>query len=344
VWTWEELGDALGDDRDLATAVYGVTPAGNFGGANILFLPRPLADVADSLGIDEAALTERRTSMDDRLREVRGGRVPPHRDDKIVTAWNGFALRAFAEAGAILQDEAYLDTARGIATFLVGVAFVEGRLHRSWRKGRIGPDGFCDDYAATILGMLALYQATDEERWYATAAHLGRLMIDRFADDEGGFFATPVDGETLIARPKNTFDNPTPSDNALAAEAIAMLAAYTGDTELAGVADGIVPSVGPTLGTHPAAHGYLLAVALSTPLREVAIVGSDDRRRTFSRVVWNRFRPDVAVAGGTGESGTVPLLSGRPDGGGAVAYVCRGFVCNLPATTPADLRAQLDTV
>jgi hypothetical protein len=167
-------------------------------------------------------------------------------------------------------------------------------------------------------------------------------MVDRFADDRGGFFATADDADPLIVRPKNTHDNPTPSDNALAAEAIVTLAAYTGDPDLYGRFERTVESVGPSLTTHPWAHGHLLGVWIAGPALEVAVVGKPEARRPFLDIVWGRFRPDAVVASGDGFTTTVPLLDGRTPAGGARAFVCRGFVCDIPAESPEDLAAQLD--
>ena len=342
VWPWQELVDVLGDDVELAAAMYGATPEGNFEGANILHLPRPLSALAADRGISEAELRIARTRIDGRLRARRDRRIRPHRDDKIVTAWNGLALRSFAEAGAVLGSDRYLDVARGIATFITDTATVDGRLRRSWRHGRHGPDGFCDDYAASAVGLFALYQATGEESWYRVAERLTRTMVALFADDEGGFFATASDGDQLITRPKNTHDNPTPSDNALAAEALATLAAYTGEPGLDVLLERTLQSIGPSLSAQPWAHGSLLGVWLASPLREIAIVGSPQDRRPFAEVVWDRFRPDTVLGVGDGTDSSVPLLRDRSAAErGARTYVCRGFVCDLPTESPSDLSAQL---
>jgi hypothetical protein len=167
-------------------------------------------------------------------------------------------------------------------------------------------------------------------------------MVELFADEDGGFFATAADAERLIARPKNTHDNPTPSDNALAAEALATLAAYTGDPELFALVEQTIRSIGPSLSTHPWAHGSLLGVWLASPMREIAIVGPPEHRRSLVDVVWERFRPDSVTAEGSGSASDVPLLSGREPGERALAYVCRGFVCDLPTGSAEKLRAQLD--
>jgi uncharacterized protein YyaL (SSP411 family) len=341
VWAWDELVDVVGDDIELAAMIYGATPNGNFEGANILHLPAQLTDLAATLGVDERELSDAKSRIDGHLRRRRSTRVRPDRDDKVVTAWNGMALRAFAEAGAVLNSETYRSVARGIAGFLTKTATTDDRLVRSWRKGRSGPDGFCDDYAATALGLFSLYQATGEEQWYRSAERLTRTMVELFADEGGGFHATPADAERLIARPKNTHDNPTPSDNALAAEALATLAAYTGDPDLPALLEQTIQSIGPSLSSHPWAHGSLLGVWLATPMREVAIVGPEGDRRPLVDVVWDEFRPDTVLAQSSLSASDVPLLEGRSPGEGATAYVCRGFVCDLPTESAAGLRDQL---
>jgi uncharacterized protein YyaL (SSP411 family) len=342
VWTWDELLGTLGDDLDIGAAIYGATPEGNFEAANILHLPGPLSDIAEHLGMPENELRERKRRIDDLLRERRSMRVRPGRDDKVVTAWNGFALRAFAEAAAILDSDRYRSVAEGIATFLTGPALNGDRLLRSWRRGQDGPDGFCDDYAASAIGLFALYQATGDERWYRHAGRLTRVMIDRFGDDTGGFFATADDSAPLIARPKNVHDNPTPSDNALAAEALATLSAFTGSADVQGRLERTVGSIGPTLSTQPWAHGQMLGVWMANPAVEIAVVGVREDRQPFVDVAWERFRPGTVLAAGDGGPSEVPLLEGRVPTGGARGFVCRGFVCDLPAGSPAELSAQID--
>jgi len=342
VWTWDELVEVLGPDLETGAALYGATPEGNFEGSNILHLPVSVTDAAEQVGVAESDLRDQKRRIDRLLRDRRSLRVRPGRDDKVVTAWNGLALRAFAEAGAILSSDRYLSVAEGIATFLTGPVLSGDRLSRSWRQGTGGPDGFCDDYAASAIGLFSLYQATGEERWYRHAEHLTRVMIDRFGDDAGGFFATAVDAAPLISRPKNVHDNPTPSDNALAAEALSISAAFSGDAEAYGWFVRTVESVGPTLSTQPWAHGHMLGVWMANPAGEIAIVGEPEARWPFVDVAWERFRPGTVVAVGDGSASDVPLLEGRTAPDGARAFVCRGFVCDLPAESPEALSAQLD--
>jgi uncharacterized protein YyaL (SSP411 family) len=174
-------------------------------------------------------------------------------------------------------------------------------------------------------------------------------MIDLFWDDEaGGVFATGHDAEQLIARPKNLFDNPTPSDNSLAAEALSMLAAATGDQGHADKVEAIARVAGVLAERAPSAAGHLLAVLASFhQRRELAIVGSpsDDRTAALLSVARERFRPEVFLAFGEPASEpVVPLLIDRPAGsaGEPLAYVCTGFVCAQPTGDPGALRSQLD--
>src|SRR5665811_689120 len=162
-----------------------------------------IRDSADS----DAMIDEARR----RLLERRSTRIRPGLDDKVVTAWNGLAIRTLAEAGAILGEPRFLDAARDAAAFLLSeVSRTDGRLLRSWGKGRASVPAFADDYAATALGLFTLYQATGEVRWYAEAMRLTETIVDLFADPDGGFFTTGTDVEAPLARKRDHFDSPSP--------------------------------------------------------------------------------------------------------------------------------------
>jgi uncharacterized protein YyaL (SSP411 family) len=341
VWTWEELGRVLGDDRSLAAAIYGATPEGNFEGANNLVRRSDLTDVAASLDLSLDDVESARRRIDETLRAVRAGRTPPGRDHKIVSAWNGLAIRAFAEAGAILGTDRYLARAEAIAAFIGDEASPEGHLARSWRD-RPGHPAFAEDHAAMAVGLYALYAASGTERWFRAAeAHVERLRAD-FRDPEGGFASTRSDAEGLIARPKNLQDNPTPSDNSLGLEALLLHASYTGDLSAIDEAEATMGAIAPIAIRHPTFGGYALAVWLThlSGIDEVAIVGDDTS--ALEHVVWSAFRPNVALATGDGTPSVVPLLENRPASTPAQAFVCRGFVCERPVTAPTELATQID--
>ncbi len=345
VWTWEELGAAVGDRRDIAARIYGATPEGNFDGANILHLPRPLPETARLLGVDADQLAMVKASIDDDLRAARSARTRPDRDDKLVTAWNALALRSFAEAAAILDDPAYLAAATRIAEYLVDAAAEPDGLRRSRRGHQLGPRAFCDDHAASAIGLFTLFGVDGNERWFRAAEQHVATLLGDFADPDGGFFATRADGETLIARPKNLQDSPVPSDNALAAEALLMHHALTGDDDAVVALEATVRAAATTAIAHPTFSGHLLATWLTytAGIDEVAIVGDAERRRPLERVVWERFRPTAIVAVGDGTPTDVPLLEDRPGGATATAHVCHDLICELPVSDPDALRVLLET-
>ena len=341
VWEWSELGELLGDERSLAASIYGATPSGNFEGANNLTRRSNLDDVAAEHGLTRSELDAARERIDGALRTARSERTPPSRDDKVVTAWNGLAIRAFAEAASVMDEPRYLARAEAIADFVLTQASPNGELVRSWRD-RPGHPAFADDHAAMAVGLYSLYATTGDERWFVTAeGHVERLRRD-FADPDGGFFATSLNATGLITRPRNVQDNPTPSDNALALEALLIHAAYTADSGAIEEAEATMRSIGPIALRHPTIGGYALAVWLThmVGIDEVAIVGDDTAE--LEAVVWSRFRPNVVLAVGGDTPGEVPLLADRPKLDSARAFVCRDFACELPVTNSKDLTDQLD--
>ena len=342
VWSWGELESVLGDDLPIAASIYGFTEAGNFEGTNIPTRESDLVEIASEFGLSTEQVNEARKRIDRTLIDVRGQRVPPARDDKIVSAWNGFALRAFAEAGAVLGSERYLNRARNIASFLTGDASPGGSLVRSWRD-RPGVSGFADDFAAVAIGLYTLFQATAEVQWFDAAEELVASLRSDFADSEGGFFATSATSETLIARPKVIQDNPTPSDNALAMEALHIHSALTGDLGAIAEMEATMESLSVVAKGHPSFAGHALAVWLthSVGIKEVAITGSAETTEEMERLVWGSYRPNIVLAVNRGAGSTVPLLTDRDAAGTATAYVCEQLVCGLPVTSVSGLAMSL---
>jgi uncharacterized protein YyaL (SSP411 family) len=325
VWSPEEIRVALGEDAAEFIAYYGVTSAGNFEGMNIL----------NVVGDDPPGDLDR---MKTALLEVRRGRVRPGLDDKVLAAWNGLAIRAFAEAGAVLEDDHLLDLARSCAGFTMDNLVVDGTLMRSWRDGRTSVPGFLDDHAGLAVGLFTLFAATGEVRWYQEAMGLvGRL--DDFTNPDGGFYSTSATGERLVKRPVDFTDNPLPSGNALAAEALMMASLYTGDQQLQATSTAALGAVGLLAERYPSMVGHHLAVAQAwLDPREVAILG--DGWNELARVYWKSYRPGFVLAASSAASEVVPLLADRWDGS-TRAFVCRGFSCDLPTSDPAVLAAQL---
>ncbi len=355
-WTWADLVGAVGEP---AADAWGATPGGNWvsgegGATNVLWRPEPLEAVAERHGISPDDLAMQMEAGRTVLFEERERRVHPATDDKVLTAWNALAIRAFAVAGRAFEEPAFLGAA------LRGAGFVwnhlrdhEGRLLRSWRAGKVAATlAFADDHALLAGAFLTLYETTSDAIWFARARELGDALIERFSDPErGGFFQTATDAERLMLRPKDLEDNAVPSGNSAAADVLQRLSLFTGEAayERAGVS--ALRLVRDAMAGAPTGFGHALcALDLSLgPSREVAVVGDPDdpaTRALVQEVVRERFLPNVVVAvagpGGEDPAAGVALLADRPQvDGKPTAYVCERFACKLPVTDAAALAAEL---
>jgi uncharacterized protein len=347
VWSEPEIRSLLGTDAEYAIARYGVTSGGNFEGANVLHLSRLVAEVAADLGVDLD--TARRTDerVRNRLFEARRTRERPSLDDKVVTAWNGLAIRAFAEAGAVLAREDLVERAVRAAEFVfTRLVTDEGRLLRTWADGESKVPGFAEDHGAMAVACFTLYEATGDTRWFVEADRLTRLLVEMFQAPDGGFFTSGADTEQLLVRQKDLMDNPSPSGNSLATDALLRLAAYTGESKLLDAAEGAMRAGALLVERSPSAVGHLLGAIDfdASGAVEVAVVGPD--AHSLSRPVWDAYHPNLVLAVDRDGSGadTVPLLAARHRAGTTLAYVCEDFVCQAPVTDSDALRGQLAAV
>jgi uncharacterized protein YyaL (SSP411 family) len=346
VWTPAEIREVLGSDADAFMAAYGVTPGG-LGGKNILEF---VGDLDQRPTLAEAHR---------KLFEAREQRVHPGRDEKVLTSWNGLMLAAFAEAARALDRDDYRTIAERNADFLLRELRQEnGRLLRTWKAcpegtegtGEAKLNGYLQDYAYLIEGLLELYQTTFEPSWFVAAQERAETMITHFQAPEAGFYDTSDDHETLITRPRDLQDNATPSGNAMAVTTLLRLAGFTNDLRYVDIAHQALAQMQPMMAQYPLGFGQwlqALSYALSKP-REIAIVGdphSADTEALLS-VVRDGYRPFQVVALGAPEAQppTVPLLQDRGlVDGQAAAYVCQTFTCQAPITEPERLRAPLES-
>ena len=340
VWRPAGLTAVLGpEDGEFAARAFGVTEAGTFSrGASVLQRRAEPADADRFARVRQALLA------------ARAERVRPGQDDKVVAAWNGLAISALAECALALGQPDLLETARAAATLLAEVHLKGDRLRRTSRGGRAGDtEGVLEDYACVAEGFGVLSGVTGEGRWLTLAGRLLEAGLDVFGDGAGGFFDTAADGEPLIFRPADAADNATPSGTFAMAGALLSYAALTGSArhrEAAEAALGVLPAIA---ARYPRAAGAGLAVAeawLAGPA-EIAVVGreDDERTRVLHQTALLAAPPGAVLALGDGDPKTpetVPLLIGRGQVGGApAAYVCRGFTCRAPVTTPEELREVL---
>jgi uncharacterized protein YyaL (SSP411 family) len=328
IWSVDEIRAVLGDDARAAVEYFGVTPHGNFEGANIL-----------TRGADEP---ERLAEIRRKLYEARAERVWPGIDDKRIASWNALMISALAEAGAVLERPDYLEAAARCAGFVLDdMRGPDGRLLRTYKDGAAKLNGYLEDHAYMLEALISLYDASFDPRWFTAAREIADFTIAHFADDErGGFFETADYHERLVARRKDLEDNPIPAGNSSAAYGLLRLALLTGDYGYERRALGVLRLLHEIAPQHPQAFAHLLqAIDFHlAPVKEVALVGEDVA--PLERVVRSRFRPHVVLAGGAPDG--VPLLDGRtPVDGQAAAYVCERFACKRPVTEPEELEALL---
>jgi uncharacterized protein len=337
LWRPQELEAVLGADQaGVLAAAFDVTPAGNFEGRSIL---HPVA----------AGGTEILDAARDRLMAFRAQRVRPHRDEKVIAGWNGFMLRAVADAGRVLDRPDLTVAAKANADFLLSHMRHSGRMRRSYKDGRAPLAGYLEDQAAVADGLLALYEATFDPRWLGDVRGLVTEMVTAFWDRaSGAFFDTAQDQERLVARPQDVTDNAIPSGTSLAVDVLLHAGMLLGEPSWIDIARATLERLAPTAAKAPLAFGRLLE-ALDFHLGrtvELAVIGelADPQTRQLLEVVRERFLPNrlVAVAP-PGNSLTIPLLADRHAlNGKATAYLCEGFVCQAPTTDATELRRQLD--
>jgi uncharacterized protein YyaL (SSP411 family) len=348
VWTPEEIEAALSArDAALFMQYYDVTQRGNFEGKNILHVSRDVEEIAKEAKITRKRLQDSLQQGREQLLHAREQRVKPGRDEKVLTSWNGLMLRSFAEAARYLKRKDYLEVASKNAGFLLGELRVAGRLLRTYKDGRAHLNGYLEDYIFLADGLLALYEASFQARWFTEARKLMDEAITLFADERnGGFFDTGSDHEALISRPKDIMDNATPAGNSVAADVLLRLAAFTGEEGYRQRADDYLRPIADVMAQHPQAFGHVLGAldfALS-PVKEFAIMGNPSEADTLSllEVINGRYLPNSVLAcadpADSAAVQAVPLLADRPlKEGKATAYVCQNFACLAPVNMAEEL-------
>lgn len=343
VWSEKELREVLGPGlAEFAAKVWGVSASGNFEGHNILFRARSDEEDAKALGL---SLNDFLTKLDDAKRslyEVRSKRVWPGRDQKILTAWNGLMISAFAKAGAAFGDDRYVDAAVNAADWLLKhVRDASGRLFRTASAdGAAKLKGYLEDYSFLADALVSLYEATFDSKYLRAASELADMMLKYFADPKApGFYFVADDHEELIARTKDLHDGSTPSGNAVAVTVLLRLAKLLDRRDFAAKAEETLRGYRETMADHPAAAGQML-IALDFylgPVQEIAVVGrmSDSDTRFAIGVIRKAFRPNQVIAFHDPSSGIapdfIPLLKEKSMVDGKVTvYVCENFACQAP--------------
>jgi uncharacterized protein YyaL (SSP411 family) len=354
-WTPAAIHAALEpDDARLAIAFYGVSEAGNFDGATVLSTPRPLSVVAAELGLPAPAAAAQLAALRTRLYDARRRRTQPAVDRKVLPAWNGLMISAFARASRALNEPAHARPAARAAAFVLDRMTTGGRLRRSALDGAVTGDAYLDDYAFFIAALLDLYEATFDPRWLRGALALERQVDSHFRAPDGGYFLTADGAEALLAREKPSYDGAEPSGNSVMLFDLLRLAELTGDDHYRARADATLRAFAATLTEQPTSAPRMLAgldfrfdrakqIVIVTPrdsAEAAPFLAELDRRFIPNRVlvvVPEHARAELAEL--------VPLVADKlARGGKPTAYVCERNVCALPTADPAVFARQISSV
>ncbi len=363
VWRRSEIEAVLGSkEAALYARAYSIEDEGNWRdeatgetpGTNIPHWSGNPVTLAQEFGVPAEEVPRRLEAAREKLFQARQRRIHPHKDDKVLTAWNGLMIAALAKASQAFGDPSYADAAGRALAFLESKLIREdGRLLARYRDGESAHPAYLDDYAFLAWGLLELYEATFAARHLDGALKLAREMERLFKDDrEGGYYFSGLDGEPLLARAKEIYDGATPAGNSVAALVLLRLGRMTGDSSLERAAEGIFRAFSGSVSRNPSAHTQLLAAvdfALG-PTREIVIAGEagDETARAMVRAVSSRFLPRKVLLWNTPKESRLletvaPFTKSQtPVSGSAAAYVCENYACRAPVTSVAGLVPLLD--
>ncbi|MFX1466662.1 MAG: thioredoxin domain-containing protein, partial [Promethearchaeota archaeon] len=310
LWTEEEIKQILEhEDADLITTVFNIQPRGNFidmtiqrkTGENIFHLKKPLKDIASELDLSEHDLQKRIEHIREKLFSKREERIHPHKDDKILTDWNGLMIAALAKGAQVFEDPSYAEGARRAVEFILkNMRNPEGRLLHRYRDGEATILAQVDDYAFLIWGLIELYEATFDAKYLRTALDLNADLVKHFWDDKiGGFYLTPDDGEELLVRQKAIYDGAIPSGNSAAMLNLIRLSRIAADEDFDERASKIGKAFSKNVKDSPAAHCQLM-VALDFaigPSYQVIIAGNSQAEDTKSMIsaIRAQFLPNLLI-------------------------------------------------
>jgi len=361
VWTRKEIDAAIDSAAEIFNFQYGVQPDGNvppaadphaeFTGKNILIELQTVAETAKHFKKEDAEVRKLLAKSRATLLGLRAKRPRPHLDDKIITAWNGLMISAYARGAQVLNDPAYLEAATRAATFVRTELYDESRkvLVRNYREGRSEVEGFADDYAFVIQGLLDLYEASFEVRWLQFAIELQETQDQLFFDEEqGGYFSGTGKDASILLRMKENNDSAEPAASSVAALNLLRLAQFRDEKRWRDRAEKTIGAFSPQISHFSSAMPQMLVAldfSLSKP-RQIVVAGERDAKETCELLseVHRHFVPNkILLLADNGEGQKylekkLDALRGmKPVGGKPAAYVCENFACQAPVTAPAAL-------
>ena len=363
VWTDAEIRQALSpEEAGLAIRIFHVKKEGNFAdetirrrtGNNILHLAGGLDEVADGFNMSVTELRERLAHVREKLFSVRTKRVAPHKDDKILTDWNGLMIAALAKGARALDEQRHAEAAGHAADFILNtMRDSDGKILHRYRDGEAALAGNVDDYAFLTWGLIELYEATFETRYLREALTLTDEMLERFWDDSaGGFYFTAHDSEKLLVRKKEIYDGAIPSGNSVAAYNLLRLGRITGRADFEERAKQIGRVFSQTVRSSPLAYTQMM-VAVDFwvgPTHEVIVAGESGAEDTKAMVkaIWEKFFPNTVVMLRPTDEASPDIVSlaeytrhYTAVEGRATAYVCTDYRCEVPTHDVATALERL---
>ncbi len=366
IWSEAEIDRLLGGDAGIAKRRFGIEPGGNapqdpqgeFTGKNLLYVAQSIEDVAARSGASADEVIAALGRIRQALFDARAQRPRPHLDDKILTAWNGLMIAAFARAARVLvaRDSAagYLAAARRAATFIRTTLWDDGerRLLRRYRDGDAAIDAYAEDYAYLIWGLLELLQADGDPAWLEWALALQARLDERFWDEvDGGWFSTSGEDPTVLLRLKEDYDGAEPAASSIATQNLLTIAHLTGDERALARAERSLARYGPRVGAAARAVPMLLAVLSAWHAGHSQVVVAGESRESLRDLlsalaaIYQPFAIVIPLVAGDSQRALakmLPFTAGMtPKDGRTAAYVCRNFTCRQPVVTPAELRNEL---
>ncbi len=364
LWTSEEIEQSLSrEEAQLIADIYNVEKEGNFyeplagskSGNNILHLKKSWPEIALSLGINEDELRRRTAEARHKLFAVREKRIRPHRDDKILTDWNGLMIAALAIGARLLKEKSYLEEAlRALDFIITTMQKADGGLLHRYRDGEAAIDANLDDYSFLIWGLIETYEATFDERWLLKALELNDYLTAHFSDEKSeGFYFTPDFSTDLIVRQKDSYDGAVPSGNSVMLLNLLRLSRITSNSQLEDTARSLSRAFAAAVRQNPAAHTQFITGLgfAENPSCEIVIVGrrSDADTKLMLDELRCRFLPHVVVIFRPADEPDAAIIRIAPFtkdmksiDGKATAYVCSNFVCSQPATDIQEMLMLLN--
>ena len=375
VWTEKQIDDALGADAAVCKFHFGVQPHGNapegsdpqdeFRGKNILIQRHTLAETAKHFKKSDDEIRQSLMRSREKLLTIRNKRPRPHLDDKIIAAWNGLMISAYARGAQVLDEPRYLENATRAAKFLRANLYDDKSklLFRNYRESRSDVEGFADDYAFVIQGLLDLYEVSFDVEWLKFAIELQGMQDDLFYDEKnGGYFSTSGKDKSVVLRMKDDNDSAEPAASSIAALNLLRLAQFRDDKKLDERARKTIGAFAPTLSHFASAMPQML-VALEyslakprqiviagkiDPLKDGFAVANNNATKTLLAELHRHFLPNKILMLADGAEGQ-KFFAEKNEAIGAMtpidskpaAYVCENFICKAPVTNPKALRDLL---